>query len=418
MTKKRLLICGISMPCAGTEKALLSFLNTIDRAVYEVTLLLALPEGSLMQQFPKDIQVLGPMRFGNMFLLSSVNAPRLLLSFLLRHPTSLPVLLKAFCSALLRPSKRRFAAARMWVRLMKKYCPSFEEEFSSQIDGSEPFDLALSFWGDRTMFYVCDKVKALRHLTWLHFDYDHPPREDSLYHAYFSKCDRVISVTEDCTRLLRTRFPGLSDRMITFENRISPSRIRTLAAEPLPMRFPDDGRPLILTVARVCPQKGIDRIPNALRLLRERGISVRWCILGDRSEKELNALLASAQDLGVEDCLVLPGSDPNPYPYFAACDIFALPSRYEGKPITVEEAKILGCPIVVCDYLSARKQLENGTLGVIVPQDNGEGMATAIAALLESEPLREHYRAACLESVSEMPGTGFSQTDRLLSGEI
>ena len=50
MTKKRLLICGISMPCAGTEKALLSFLNTIDRAVYEVTLLLALPEGSLMQQ--------------------------------------------------------------------------------------------------------------------------------------------------------------------------------------------------------------------------------------------------------------------------------------------------------------------------------------------------------------------------------
>ena len=47
----------------------------------------------------------------------------------------------------------------------------------------------------------------------------------------------------------------------------------------------------------------------------------------------------------------------NPYPYMKACDIYLQPSRHEGKPIAVEEAKILQKPIVVTDYFSAREQM-------------------------------------------------------------
>lgn len=268
------------------------------------------------------------------------------------------------------------------------------------------------------MFYACDKVRAKRHLTWLHFDYCHPEREDALYFSFFSRCQRVICVSDDCTRLLKTHFPGLSDRIITFENRISPTRIRMLAAEPRQLPHAAEGQITVLTVARICPQKGPDRIPHALNLLKKRGLSIRWVILGDGSEKEKAALLANARELGVSDQLILCGTVVNPYPYFTACDIFALPSRFEGKPITVEEAKILGCPIVVCDYLAARRQLDNGRLGIIVPQDDGTSMAGAIQTLAESLPLRMQYRQACLESVADMPGQGIQETELLLSGML
>lgn len=417
MQRKRMLICGIAMPCAGTEKALLSFLHTVDRAEWDVTLLLAETNGELLTQIPQDIRLLGPMKFGDMFLLRASSAPQALCSLLLQHPTAIATLLPFTIRCLLQPHKRSMLATRMWIRLMHRFCPSFSEEFGRQV-GDAPFDIVLSFWGDRTMFYACDKVRANRHLTWLHFDYCHPQREDALFFSYFSRCQRVICVSEDCTRLLKTHFPGLSDRIITFENRISPARIRMLAAEPCPLPRSAEGQITVLTVARICPQKGLDRIPHALALLKKRGLSVRWVILGDGIEKEKAALSARARQLGVSDRLILCGTIVNPYPYFAACDIFALPSRFEGKPITVEEAKILGCPIAVCDYLAARRQLDNGRLGIIVPQDDGTGMAGAIQALAESHPLRMQYRQACLESVADMPGQGMRETESLLSGML
>lgn len=417
MQRKRMLICGISMPCAGTEKALLSFLHTVDRAVWDVTLLLAKPQGELLAQIPSDIHLLGPMRFGNMFLLRATNAPQMLCSLVLQHPTAIATLLPYAVRSLLQPKKRSVLATRMWIRLMRRFCPSFSEEFGRQA-GDLPFDTVLSFWGDRTMFYACDKVRANRHLTWLHFDYCHPEREDTLYFSYFSRCQRVICVSDDCTRLLKAHFPGLSDRIITFENRISPTRIRMLAEEPCQLTRAAEGQITVLTVARICPQKGLDRIPPALALLKKRGLSIRWVILGDGSEKEKAALQANARELGVADQLILCGTVVNPYPYFAACDIFALPSRFEGKPITVEEAKILGCPIVVCDYLTARRQLDSGRLGIIVPQDDGTGMAGAIQALAESPLLRMQYRRACLESAADLPEQGMRETEQLLSGML
>ena len=59
----------------------------------------------------------------------------------------------------------------------------------------------------------------------------------------------------------------------------------------------------------------------------------------------------------VEENVILLGTKTNPYPYMKACDIYLQPSRHEGKPIAVEEAKILQKPIVVTDYFSAREQM-------------------------------------------------------------
>ena len=132
MEKKRMLISGISLSLAGSEKALISFLNTVDFSRWDVTLLLAKREGELINDLPESVRVLGPMSFGEMFFLSKHNAPRLLFKFLLRHPSGIFPLLRLLPSILSKNTKRSFAFARLWVDLMKRYCPPFEEEFKDE----------------------------------------------------------------------------------------------------------------------------------------------------------------------------------------------------------------------------------------------------------------------------------------------
>ena len=52
-------------------------------------------------------------------------------------------------------------------------------------------------------------------------------------------------------------------------------------------------------------------------------------------------------------------------------DYFLLPSRYEGKPMAVTEAQMLGLVPIVCNYSSASEQINNGSDGIIVPNDDG-----------------------------------------------
>ena len=53
------------------------------------------------------------------------------------------------------------------------------------------------------------------------------------------------------------------------------------------------------------------------------------------------------------------GVKENPYPYIKKADIYVQPSRYEGKSIAIDEAKILKKPIVVTNFSTAKDQIEN-----------------------------------------------------------
>ena len=64
------------------------------------------------------------------------------------------------------------------------------------------------------------------------------------------------------------------------------------------------------------------------------------------------------------------GKKENPYPYIKACNFYIQPSRFEGKAVTVREAQMLGKPVVITNFASAKSQLDDGFDGVIVPMEN------------------------------------------------
>ena len=278
--KIKLLFVGITMNCAGTEKAFLGLANRLDYDRYDVTLLLAHAAGPLFDQLPRQIKVIEMPEYGEMFTLTGGTAARAIWNcYVKRNPLVLfEIFPYAVKSALFRKSKS-FTAMRLWRKLIQKI-PALPGEY----------DVAAAFWGDKSMFYMIDKVKARKKITWLHFDYSSPPRDDKLYLPYFNKCDKIINVSLAVDDALKSRLPQIADKCEVIENINDRKLIWDLALRG--ESFPDKGfkGKRLLTVARICEQKGVDFIPPVLRKLVDEGYPVRWYIIGGGDEMDVNRL--------------------------------------------------------------------------------------------------------------------------------
>ncbi len=381
---KRLLFIGIRMDRGGTEKALLSLLGALDPNRFDVSLLLAEHDGPWQNRIPNHVTVLPPIRNGSVFTLSRKNALSVLAKlrfrgkerFLAHHSEKIWAVLRG----------QSGAGESFFIELMKAACPLFSEEHPM-----EEYDAVIAFSGDRTMFYLCEKVCCRQKYAFMHFDWRHPMRNHDIYHSYFKQCRSIFSVSESCSLLLRREFPDLADRFKTFYNVISPQeiKIKVRRGNHLPERKNTAFR--ILSVMRICHQKGADRIPAIIKRLCDKGIEVEWYLVGDGSQAEINRILQDARRIGVDKQLFYVGPSDNPYTMMSECDLFVLPSRYEGMPITVEEGKILGIPMLCTDYLSAKEQLQGGFLGKIVSFSD-EDIAAGIAELVMNQNMLTEYR--------------------------
>ena len=378
--KQKLLIIGITMQPAGTEKSFLSFASCLDYDKSDVTLLLAKKEGLFLPMIPAQIRVIEMEDYAEMFTLHGGNAMRVIWnSMVKKNPAVLVDILPFAAKIALHIGNRADLTMGMWCKLAKRF-PDLKEEF----------DIAVAYWGDKTMFYMLDHVRAKKKITWLHFDYTKPMRDDTLYEPAFAACDYTVTVSGPIEASMKAHFPHLADKIVCMENINDPRLIWDLALRG--ETFPDThfkGK-RILTVGRIAEQKGYDMAVEVLARLRRDGYDVRWYVIGSGTPEDEEALKLKAIDYNVADMLILLGNTTNPYTYMRDCDIYAQPSRHEGKPIAVEEAKILYKPILATEYLSAREQLSDGNLGEICPI-SVDGIYEGLKKMLDNPFLCECY---------------------------
>ena len=122
MEKIKMLVVGITMNCAGTEKSFLSFLSCLDFGRFDVTLLLAKREGLLLDQLPREVRVVVMEKYGDMFLLSGRNAVKTLINcFVKENPLTLFEIFPYFVGSLFtKGEKRASIATKMWLHFMEK----------------------------------------------------------------------------------------------------------------------------------------------------------------------------------------------------------------------------------------------------------------------------------------------------------
>lgn len=154
--------------------------------------------------------------------------------------------------------------------------------------------------------------------------------------------------------------------------------------------FNSHGVPVIITVARLSPEKSLDVLLEAFSLVVSKK-SARLIILGEGPLRE--KLQKMAQDLEISELVDFHGWVENPFAFMSKADLFVLSSWYEGFANVIAEALACGCPVVSTDAPSGPSEiLDGGKFGRLVPVGNVSALSKAMVASLTNPPDRDSLK--------------------------
>lgn len=237
-----------------------------------------------------------------------------------------------------------------------------ELNFASDFD----YDVVIS-WEEVFCNYALIKLFGLKNkVGMVHPNYLEAKFSKKVDKHFFKKMDRIITVSKSCEQTLKNVFPDLSDKISCIPNRLSRNYYYELADKYQPELR---GTVKLLTVSRIDDKsKALLRGLRIIKRLLERYTDICWYIVG--GGPDFNLLQKNINELGINDNVVCLGSMSNPYPYMKQADLYIQQSYYEGRPVSVDEAMLLGTPSLVTNYSSAHEQVDDGINGWVV--DNSE----------------------------------------------
>jgi glycosyltransferase involved in cell wall biosynthesis len=183
---------------------------------------------------------------------------------------------------------------------------------------------------------------------------------------------------------------------IELDNRISPDGAARAETRRV-MGIPED-RFLVGWIGRMTGVKRTDVLLKGFRALRDEGVDAVLCMVGDGPDR--GAVEELAGELGiVRDCLFA-GYQEEVGPFFAAFDVFVLPSGNEGTPVTAIEALASGCPVVATRVGGVPDVVEDGIDGFLVDPAAVQELAARLAELARNRELCARMGAAGRERVA------------------
>jgi glycosyltransferase involved in cell wall biosynthesis len=143
-------------------------------------------------------------------------------------------------------------------------------------------------------------------------------------------------------------------------------------------------RVVVITVSRLVRHKGYPELLAAMR-----GVNAELWVVGNRLDSDHGEDLEPYFAIcGLGPRLRRLGYREDVAALLAAADIFALPSHFEGLPMSVIEAMLTALPVVATNVRGPREQVEDGRTGRLVPPRRVPELAAALAGLADDAPLR------------------------------
>jgi len=195
---------------------------------------------------------------------------------------------------------------------------------------------------------------------------------------HYMKYNNIIFVSNDNMEKFKKLYK-CNNNMEVIHNYISCDRVKKQAENIIIKDIFNKEDINFLTVVRLTKQKAIDWLIRAHVKLIEQGFYHKIYIIGDGPER--NKLQEMINKYNIQTSFILLGKMENPYPYIKKCDIFALLSEYEGYGMVLEEAKILGKPIIITDT-AAREAVVDYQNAIIV-SNNEDGIIQGIKQCIE-----------------------------------
>ena len=195
---------------------------------------------------------------------------------------------------------------------------------------------------------------------------------------------RVIAISESLARFTIDRV-GLPARKVEVVRYGLDDLPRAWGENP-GLDLPEGAR-VLLCVARLAPQKGVDVAVRALTLVRREHPEAVLVVLGEGPERPHL----------VGDGVHLPGRVGDVAWWYRRADVVVHPARWEGFGIALLEAMLAAKPVVATRVSSAPEIVEDGRTGLLVPVDDAGTLATAASSLLADPARAEALGQAGLE---------------------
>lgn len=372
--KKNILVSVYNMEIGGIERSLINMLESFDYERYNVDLLIFHHVGEFMSLIPKSVNLL----------------PQVVEYSVFRKPVSLCMKEGLYSLAFIRVVSKYIAKMKSMARNLEEGAGYIQMQLTQKYSSfflpklDKEYDVAISYAWPHDI--IANKVKAKKKIAWVHTDYSKLEIDNQLDLKVWNQYDHIASVSDACSEAFLTTYPILKEKVMVVENITSPNFIKNMSEEELVLKDVKNKDFILVSVGRLSYVKGFDLAIEALKQLHDKGLNnIKWYIIGYGGyEKELKDLISKHK---LMDSFILLGKKTNPYPYMKNCDLYVQPSRYEGKAVTVTEAKILGKPILITNYPTASSQIENGVEGAICDL-SVSGLAKGIEEFYHNQSLK------------------------------
>lgn len=371
MKKKKILVVQGSLQAGGAEKATVSFLNTLPQERYEVDLMLSSRTGLFYKQVPEWVNIIDAPYPFNCLAHKPVDW-----RFYIKHSPFMWVK-KVIRTYIAKHQLELHLIQSLWKQWSDDI-PVFDKEYDIAYGGQEGC----------TNYYIIDKVKAKRKILWIHSDYEKLKYVDDFDRTYFKRASVVATMSPKARDILQKHFPESADHIWFLENITNGGMIRKMAAEEI-----DDNRfklvegVNLVSVGRLSLPKNFGRAVRVASVLKKRGVFFHWTIVGEGPLR--NTLESQVKELGVDDVVSFIGLRSNPYQYVSKSDILVVTSDYEGRSIAIDEAQVLGIPVITTNYPTAKDAVVDGETGLICDM-TPEAIADAVIRLHTDKPLYAH----------------------------
>lgn len=223
---------------------------------------------------------------------------------------------------------------------------------------NKEYDLAIDF--DSYQMHTAIgalKCNSKKKAIWIHNDIPIKLREEYKYrilHFFFKKkydyFDTYCAVSQGALDSFKkiSKVKNANKEYLVIPNYIDTKEIADKLKEKCDIKVEKE-KVNIVTVGRLCHQKGIDIMLGNIKQLSLERKDFHLYIIGDGDEKD--RLIEKTKKLNLENYVTFLGNQKNPFKYMKEMDLFYLSSRYEGQGMVILEAKSVGLDVLIPKHL-------------------------------------------------------------------
>ena len=188
--------------------------------------------------------------------------------------------------------------------------------------------------------------------------------EKKLYESF----DRIVCVSKFAKDSFCSIYPQFEKKVSVIHNVIAEKEIKELAKEVFSDEMFDTSDFTIVSIGRIDPVKQFEMIPKiASDIKTNTNLPFKWFIIGDGEKSIIELLKKSIINYNVKENVFLLGQKKNVYPFIVNANLLVHTSKSETFSRVVNDAKVLGTPVMINTYGCANEFVKDGFDGFIVP---------------------------------------------------